>query len=226
MNTYKTLCYSTLFKSKNEYEIKNILSTIPYKIKDIQKNDIIFSVNQITNYVGILLFGNIEIQKNFASGKIVTISIRKKGEMFGEGSVFSKTNTYPCNIVAETKSKVLLISKTDLINIISNDIVLLNNLLNSLANRVLQLNLTTELLSYSSIQQKIAFSLLNLMTNYKKDNIITLPYSKKTWSECLNISRPSLFRELKKLSTENVLSINNRNITILNNQYLHELLNN
>lgn len=226
MNIYKTLCYSALFKSKNENEIEDILSTISFKIKDFHKSDVILSVNQITNYVGIILSGNIEIQKNFASGKIVTISIRERGEVFGEGSVFSKTNTYPCNIIAKTKSKILLISKSDILNIASNDITLLENLLNSLANRVLQLNMTTELLSYSSIQQKIAFSLLNLMTNYKTNNIITLPYSKKTWAECLNISRPSLFRELKNLSIKNILLINNRNISILDNKYLHELLNN
>ncbi|WP_132247729.1 helix-turn-helix domain-containing protein [Marinisporobacter balticus] len=52
------------------------------------------------------------------------------------------------------------------------------------------------------------------------------PYSKKTWSEHLNVSRPSLFRELKILCTQQVIRIRNKEILILKEDALIDILNN
>ncbi|QZY53963.1 Crp/Fnr family transcriptional regulator [Crassaminicella profunda] len=225
-NISGSLIHSVLFKNKTQEEINNTLSSIEYIIKDYNKGDLIFSVDQATKYIGIILKGSIEVQKNLASGKIISILHKKKGDLFGEGSVFSKTNTYPCNIFAKTRSTILLIHKKNMLTLLSNDPSLLANFLSSFANRVLLLNLKTELLSYSSIQQKIAFSLLYLMDEYKCDHSILLPYSKKTWSEHLNVSRPSLFRELKALCEQEIIHIQDRIITILNKDHLVNLLYN
>ncbi|SHH26972.1 Crp/Fnr family transcriptional regulator [Tepidibacter thalassicus] len=224
-NISNILSNSILFKNKTQQEINIALSSINYIIKHYKKGDLIFSVDQPPKYIGIILEGCIEVQKNLASGKVISILYKKKGDLFGEGSAFSKASTYPCNIFAKTKSTILLITKQNILNLLSKDSLLLTNFLNSFANRILLLNLKTELLSYSSIQQKIAFSLLYLMNEYKYNNVIFLPYSKKTWSEHLNVSRPSLFRELKILCNQKIIQIQNRTITILNENYLLNLLN-
>ncbi|WP_026895697.1 Crp/Fnr family transcriptional regulator [Clostridiisalibacter paucivorans] len=225
-NIANFLSKSIIFKHKTQNEINNILSSIKYIIKSYDKGDLIFSVEQPAEYIGIILEGCIEVQKNLASGKIVTILYKKEGDLFGEGSVFSKTNTYPCNIFSKTKSKILIINKENMLYLLNSDTYLLSNFLTSLSNRVLLLNLKTELLSYSSIQQKIAFSLLYLMDEYRHNNVIQLPYSKKRWSEHLNVSRPSLFRELKILCNQKIIDIENRKIVILSEDALINILHN
>ncbi|EPY2277123.1 helix-turn-helix domain-containing protein [Clostridium sporogenes] len=100
----------------------------------------------------------------------------------------------------------------------------MNNFLQLIANKALFLNFKTELLSYSSIQQKICYSLLNEF-DAKENNIITLPFSKKTWAESLNVSRPSLYRELKSLENYNLLKcIGNNKIGIINANGLSDLI--
>ncbi|WIF95713.1 Crp/Fnr family transcriptional regulator [Caminicella sporogenes] len=225
-NISNFLVHSVLFKSKTQNEIDKILSSIEYIVKSYNEGDLIFSVEQAPKYIGIILKGCIEVQKNLASGKTVSILYKKTGELFGEGSVFSKATTYPCNIFSKTKSTIFLIDKQNILYLLSKDSCLLSNFLSSFADRVLLLNLKTELLSYSSIQQKIAFSLLYLMDEYKHNNVIFLPYSKKTWSEHLNVSRPSLFRELKILCNQKIIYIENRKITILNEDALIDILQN
>jgi CRP-like cAMP-binding protein len=111
-----------------------------------------------------------------------------------------------------------------MLDLISRDPILLENLLRSISNRVLLLNLKTELLSYSSIQKKIAFSLLYLMDDYSCNDKITLPYSKKKWAEYLNVSRTSLFRELKEVCEKKIIHIDSKTITILNRDSLENLL--
>lgn len=218
------LAHCVIFKDKSNSEIYNILSSIDYKIETFNSGDLIFGVSQKTEYMGIILDGCVEVQKHLASGKVVSILYKERGELFGEGSIFSKTITYPCNIFAKKKTSVLLLNKNNMLNLLQNDAYLLSNFITSFANRLLALNLKTELLSYSCIQQKIAFSLLYLLDNYKKNNLITLPFSKKTWSEHLNVSRPSLFRELKNLSDKGILSISDRSIEILNICEIENLL--
>lgn len=225
-NIVNALYNSVLFKNRTRDEINNSLSSIEYNIKYYEKKESIFRINQKSEYVGIILEGSVEIQKNLASGKRIIVLYKEKGESFGECSVFTKVNTYSCDVLAKTRSKIFLVSKQDIFHLINNDPILLKNFLDLFANQILLLNAKTELLSYSSIQQKIAFSLLYLMDEYKYDNVIQLPYSKKTWSEHLNVSRPSLFRELKLLCNQNFIHIKNRDITILNKNCLMNLLNN
>jgi CRP-like cAMP-binding protein len=222
----KSLYTSALFKNINQSEIDHALSSVEYEVKHYEKGDLIFGIDHTTKYIGIILEGCIEVQKNLASGKTISILNKKKGDLFGEGSVFSKTSTYPCNIFSKTKTTIFLISKQNMLHMISSNPMVLNNFLSSFADRVLLLNLKTELLSYSSIQQKIAFSLLYLMEEYTQDNVITLPYSKKAWAEHLNVSRPSLFRELKVLCNQKTIHMENLTITILKKDALVNLLNN
>lgn len=221
----KALYNSDLFLKKPLKEIEDILSSIQYHVKKYEQEELIFRMGQPTKYIGIILKGSIEIQKNLASGNIITIFEKNQGKLFGEGSVFSKSDTYPCNIFSKSKSTILFITKKNMLNLIFHDLTLLENFLRSISNRVLLLNLKTELLSYSSIQKKIAFSLLYLMDDYSCNNVITLPYSKKKWAEYLNVSRTSLFRELKEICDQKIIYINNKTITISNKNTLENLLN-
>ena len=51
-----------------------------------------------------------------------------------------------------------------------------------------------------------------------------MPFSKAKWSEYMNVSRPSLLRELKDLSREGILTVENSIIRILDKDKLEEYL--
>lgn len=189
-----------------------------------KKEELVFNPNAKTQYIGILISGHLYIEKNLPCGKVVPIFFKKSGEVFGEVALFSSTQTYPCNITAKRPSEIILISKENILKLLLSDILVMNNFLQLIANKALFLNLKTELLSYSSIQQKICYSLLNEF-DAKENEIITLPFSKKTWAESLNVSRPSLYRELKALENYNLLKcIDNNKIGIINAEGLANLI--
>jgi CRP-like cAMP-binding protein len=56
---------------------------------------------------------------------------------------------------------------------------------------------------------------LHQQSVFQHSTTITLPISKKELADYLGVQRPSLFRELKKLSDENVIRIQNRSVTLL-----------
>jgi len=220
----KTLHKTILFKGKTLNEVEILLKKTNFKVKIYDNNSIIFGVEDPTTQIGIILSGAVEVQKNLSTGKTVIILNHEKGSLIGQGSVFSRTHYYPCNMYAKKNTKILIISKESFLSLLASDTLILNNFLHSFANRILLLNQQTELLSYSSIHKKIAFSLLHMFTNLRNGQIIKLPYTKKEWSEHLNVSRPSLFRELKTLCEQDILHIQKRTITILDEEALVRIL--
>jgi CRP-like cAMP-binding protein len=203
------------------------MSKIDYKIIDASRNDLIFGPFEDAQYMGILLTGELYIERILPCGKNIPIFIKGPGDLFGEAAVFSDALTYPCNVYASKKSKVLLFSKNNVLKLLTLDNILLINLLSILANKALYLNNKIELLCFISIKQKIAYSILHDFNMCCKNETVCIPFSKKIWSETINVSRPSLYRELKLLESENIIKLNTGNlIQIINKEELRSIIMN
>ena len=88
---------------------------------------------------------------------------------------------------------------------------------------MMQLEKREELFSYHAISKKIAFSLLHDFST-AEDQTISLPFSKTTWAEYLNVSRTSLSRELKMMCSQKMITMNKNEIRILQAERLETLL--
>jgi len=222
-----TLQKCTLFKNKSVDEIETFLSQINYKEEEFAENDIILSPIQKADRIGILLTGIVDVQKIFPNGKVVIVERRKASELIGDSSIFSKYEYYPDNVCACKATKVLFITKSELLRIFSVDNQFMLNFLESASSTNLMLIHKIGILSLDSIQEKIAGYLVHRL-QYESEpdnkNIITLPFSKKAWAEYMNVSRTSLSRELRKLEDEGILSFQKRTITVLNVSRLSKII--
>lgn len=215
-------CHCKIFKGLDKAKIKSTLSKLDYQIRQYDKNEFICREDQYSMNVGIIIYGQIEVQKNLTSGNSLCIFYKDKGEAFGGAVSFSSESLYPCDVFSRDKSKIVFINKQSIFLMCKNPVIA-ENLLKSFANRIIYYEKRLELFSYSSIQKKIAFFLLDEMRT-TNNTTIYLPFSKKSWAEYLNVSRPSLCRELKKLSNDNILEINRQIIVIKSEGALIRLL--
>ncbi|WP_347491532.1 Crp/Fnr family transcriptional regulator [Desulfoscipio sp. XC116] len=218
----KALSRCVLFDGISGMEIERILSATEFQIREFDKNEFICRTDQHSVYVGIIISGCVEVQKVFPSGNTVCIFYKNKGDMFGGAVVFSNSAVFPCDVFSRKKSKILFLHKQSIFELCKMPFFA-ENLLNLFANGILCYEKRLELFSYSSIQKKIAFYLLNeqRIPGY---SLIHLPFTKKTWAEYLNVSRPSLCRELKKLCNDNIIKMNGDKISIINEEALGHLL--
>jgi len=214
-----------LFAGLNKLEIKAIIEQTNYNLYYYKKNEYVFRADQMGFYIGIIIQGSIQVQKIVISGKVINILSKNKGEVFGGSAIFAPKILPNVNILATESCKILLIPKQSVFDILCKNSIIAYNILSLSANSISLLNQRIELLSFSSIQNKIAFSLLYDMQLCKPD-VIHLPFSKKSWAEYLNVSRPSLCRELKRLCSDGVIDIENRTIKITNREKLNLLLMN
>ncbi len=218
----KALQACMLFKGLDQEQLLLILSKTQYNIRTYSKNEFICREDELSANVGIIIYGCIEIQKVFATGNLVCFFHKNSGELFGGAVAFSNESLYPCDVYSRDVSKILFFSKQNIFEMCKNALFA-ENLLNSFANRILYYEKKLELFSYSSIKAKIAYYLLLEMKS-NGNSTVRLSFSKKTWAEYLNVSRPSLCRELKKLENDQFVKIDKENISILNEQALENLL--
>ncbi|MGY0374307.1 Crp/Fnr family transcriptional regulator [Clostridium sp. JNZ J1-5] len=219
----KYLITCTLFKGFTEDEINNILSNTNYKLTNFKKGETIALEDDPISSIGIVLEGSIEVQKNYPSGKIVTINRMGKGNIFGEAIIFSNKKTYPSTILSSSESKILFIHEADIIKLCSLNISFLNNFMRVLSNRILTLSKILRNLSYQTIRQKIASFLLD---EYKKQKnlVIQISASRQEMADQFGTTRPSLSRELIKMKDDGLISSDKKTITILDLEALEETL--
>ena len=220
---YSVLEKSTLFQGVEAKVLRGYLEDTPHHIQCYDKEETIFHLMDPALRIGIILEGRVEAQKSFPNGSQVNVSVRVPGEMIGPAAVFSKSQRYPCDIVALEPATLMMFRKEDLLSLMRKDVQILKNFTTEIASATYMLQQRLELLSYNGIAQKAAFWLLMQARQSGRDTI-RIPDSVSKWAMLMNVSRPSLHRELKKLESEGILMYSSPTIEILDKDALQNVL--
>lgn len=220
---YSVLEKSTLFSGVPASELREALETTPHHIQCYDKGEIIFHLMEPAAKVGIILEGRVEAQKSFPNGSQINVSVREPGDMIGPAAVFSKSRKYPCDIVSLEPATIMMFRREDLLRVMQKDVRILENLTTEIASATYMLQQRLELLSYSGIAQKAAFWLL-MQARQTGSNKVRILESVSKWAMLMNVSRPSLHRELKRLEENGILSYASPLITIHDTDALQDVL--
>ena len=202
---YTVLENSALFSGIPTKELCNDLNTVPHHIQRYDKGETIFHLMENANRIGIILEGNAQVQKPFPNGSQINVSVRKAGELIGPAAVFSKSQKYPCDVVALDSATILFFQREDILLLLQKDLRIMKNFISELATASFMLQQRLELLSYNGIAQKAAFYLL-IQARQSGKNVIKIPGSVSNWAMVMNVSRSSLHRELKKLEADKLIA--------------------
>ena len=220
---YTVLEQSALFSGIPAKELCNDLNTVPHHIQRYDKGETIFHLMENASRIGIVLEGNVQAQKPFPNGSQINVSVRKAGELIGPAAVFSRSQKYPCDVIALEPATILFFQREDILLLLQKDLRIMKNFMTELATASFMLQQRLELLSYSGIAQKAAFYLL-IQARQSGKNVIRIPGSVSNWSMVMNVSRSSLHRELKKLEADGLISYAPPVIEILDFDALQNVL--
>ena len=211
---YSVLEKSILFSGLTAKTIREVLEAVPHHIQCYEKDETIFHFMENAARLGIILEGRVEAQKPIPNGSQINVSVRNAGEMIGPAAVFSRRQKYPCDVVALEPATIMMFRKEDILLLLQKDSQILKNFMAELATAAYMLQQRLELLSYSGIAQKAAFYLL--MQHRQTGNAsVQIPDSVSKWAMTMNVSRPSLHRELKKLEKQGFIHCSTHTIEIL-----------
>lgn len=220
---YTVLENSTLFRGVPAQDLRTYLEETPHHIQCYDKEETIFHLMEMASRIGIILEGRVEAQKSFPNGSQINVSIRIPGELIGPAAVFSKKRRYPCDIVALEPTMLMMFQKEDLLSLMQKDVRILQNFTTEIASAAYMLQQRLELLSYSGIAQKAAFWLLMQIRQTGK-TAVRIPDSMSRWAMIMNVSRPSLYREMKKLEGEGIIRYTGKTIEVLDQDELQSVL--
>lgn len=220
---YSVLEKSSLFAHMTAAELRKILEETPHHIQCYDKGETILHLMEPAEKIGIILEGRVEAQKSFPNGSQVNVSVRVPGDMIGPAAVFSRNQKYPCDIVSLEPVTVMMFRRDDLLGLLQKDVKILENFTRELASAAYMLQQRLELFSYNGIAQKAAFWLLTRARQTGKDQV-PVPGSVSKWALLLNVSRPSLHRELKRMEADGMISYSPPVIKILDAKALQNVL--
>lgn len=215
-----------LFEGLSQEELLIILNCLMPSIKNYAKKDIIAIKNEKLTSIGIVLEGAVTVGKETLSGDRVMMKRFCEGELFGEIAAFSNDG-WLATVVADTDCKILFFPPHKIVglcnNLCSGHFKLINNMMNIIAKRALMLNKKVEILSLKSIRQKISTYLL---TEYNRNNSLTfnISFKRNELADYLQVSRPSLSRELIKMKKEGMIDFKRNTFKIVDIETLRVCL--
>lgn len=220
---YTVLERSTLFRGITPKNLREYLESVPHHIQCYDKDEIIFHLMEEADRIGIILEGRAEAQKPFPNGSQVNVSLRTPGELIGPAAAFASSRRYPCDVMAIEPVTVMMFRREDLLTLMQKDMRILENFTTEIASATYMLQQRLELLSYSGIAQKAAFYMLMQRRKTNSDRI-QIPESITKWSMIMNVSRPSLHRELTRLEKQGIIRYETHTIEILDPDLLQAVL--
>lgn len=197
-----------LFDGIDVNDLSVMMGCLKPRICEYKKDEYIAIAGDKFESVGILLTGEAAIIKENVEGNRIVMAILQPGDMFGEMVVFSSNSIWPSTVVAQQDCKVFFLSKNKIIGqcerICPWHRTLILNMLKTVSERALTLNKKVEYLTIKSMRGKISVFLLD---QYKKTGKTTfvLPMNRNDMADFLNVSRPSMSREMSRMKDEGII---------------------
>ncbi|MDN5313855.1 MAG: hypothetical protein PWP10_2601 [Clostridiales bacterium] len=205
INQYKS---TGLFNGLEDEEILGLMPCFMAVEKTMAKGDILFQAGEAQSSIGIVVQGEIHIQKEDFAGRRFLVNVLTAGEMFGEVSAFANINKWANTVLAGADSVVVFI-KTERISkpccrVCKAHQLLIENMLRIVAGKALHMNSRINYLKLRGMREKIASFLLQQVANSGRSTF-DLQMNREALADYLNVSRPSMSRELGRMKDEGVI---------------------
>ena len=182
-------------------------------IKKYAKGETLYNQGSLCSSLDIVVAGSLTAYSLAESGSSTIMFEFKKNSIIGANLLFSTHNIYPLNIYCSSECKLIHIEKTA-VEILLHNYDFVMSYVKSLSQNSLGLNHKIAMFSRKTLRQNIIEYLIQQSIT-QHSQTVHLPFSKKEFADYLGVQRPSLFREMKKMQLDGVISIDNRKITVL-----------
>jgi CRP/FNR family transcriptional regulator, dissimilatory nitrate respiration regulator len=199
---------TVLFQGIERTAISTMLNCLKPLVSSYYRNDYIVTEGDAYESVGLVLKGTVTVSKENAAGNRIVMTLLAPGDIFGEMVTFSNQKIWPATVQAQEVCEVLFLPRGKIVaeceRMCPWHRTLILNFLKIISERAIMLNKKVEYLNIKSMRGKISTYLLE---QYKRtgDKNIILPLNRNELADFLNVSRPSMSREMCKMRDEGVI---------------------
>ena len=226
---------SPLFQNLDEEQIRNVLQEGFSSIRVFGKGERVFSESDRPDKIRLLLSGEVIVAKDTPGGKRSVLAvIDRPGDLFGEIYAFRNLDSYGMYAECTEISRILSLDICVLQIPVQGDagqkqdfrsardmetaLKISGSLLQIFAEKAFQMNRRLRILGGASIREKVARYLLD---RQKGGNRVAV-MSREDLADYLNVTRPSLSREISAMIHDGILAACGHNLVILDQKALEE----
>lgn len=219
----KVLSKALIFEDIKLEDLNSLINCVKPKISSYKKNEYIALEGEKLEGLGCILEGNAAVIRETSNGSRNIMTLLKPGDMFGEMAVFSKNPVWPATVFAQEACSAFYIPPQKIIGE-CNSICpwhrqLIQNMLKVVSEKALMLNRKLEYVTIKSMRGKLSVFFLE---QRKRSGAATfvLPMNRSELADFLNVSRPSMSRELCRMRDEGIIDFHMSSVRILDEEAL------
>lgn len=202
---------SDLFKNIKKNRVDVMINDLDFTIKKYKKNEIIFKGDEYIDSLGIIIKGKVLIAKETSGGNKTMIALLEENSMIGEVMAISKNKISNLVISSSDDTEIMFIPIRNILKF--NE--LKDNLIVLLAKKAFYMNKRVYYLQLKSIRGKLSRFLLDISEG-NDSMTFSIPFNRQKMAEYLNVSRPSLSREMARFKDEGLIDYYKESIKIIN----------
>ena len=219
VNMKKSLKDLEIFKNIKDEEIRPLLFCLNYKIRTVQKYEMIVLEGSKTDNIYILLDGIANVVKESSEGEPHLIDILSPGDIFEVDSAYNSNKTYLYSLEASTKCIVAILNKhrtiTPCVNMCDRHIKFIKNLIEQISNNANRKNKHIYELSQRNTRLKI-LRFLQKKQKIEGNDYFDIPFNRNEMANYLSVDRSALSKELSNLKKEGILDYDKNHFHLKN----------
>jgi CRP-like cAMP-binding protein len=209
-----------LFKGISEETKKSLIDRLDYFLTPLKKGEIIIRQDTSCNHMHILLEGKLDVNIVDGSGNNIKVEDLIAPRSFATPHLFDGNNIFPATFTVAEDGLLLRATKESAFKLISSEPQMLRNFLRLTGNCNACTVSRLRILAYKSIRSRFVYYLLE----YKNEGMVTVTHNQTQLAEYLNVTRPSLAREIKNMISEGIIEMSGKEVKILNRKVLMQYL--
>ena len=197
-----------LFDGIEDENLIAILSCLGVHVARYEKHRVLISEGEAVHKVGLLLSGEVQIERVDYFGKRSIVATVEPSELFGEAFAFAEVSSIPVSVIATEDSEVLFFDAARLTRTCGSAChfhqTMIYNMMRNLAVNNLVFHQKLEVISRRSTREKL-MAYLTLQAKRQGSRCFTIPYDRQELADYLEVDRSGLSAEISKLRQEGIL---------------------
>ena len=197
-----------LFRDMTPEQLAVLMPCFQATVRPFSKGDLLCLTGQEQTTIGLVLSGRILVQKEDGNGGRLIIGVFGPGDLFGEVAAFAGSGRWPNTVQADSAGHVLFIPYAKISSpcCVACDAhqVMTRNMLRILADKAMNMNQRIGFIRRKGMREKLAAWLYDQYRQAGSKTFHTT-MNREALADYLNVSRPSMSRELGRMKQEGII---------------------
>lgn len=218
---FPVLNRSPLFTGLTEAEIETVIDSVNYRSRFYPAGAVAMIAGEEISSVMIVMSGSVRGEMTDLTGKTIKIEDVYPPQTLAAAFIYGREARYPVNVIANTDTELLIIDKAEFLTLMNNDRRLLLNYLTAVCTRALFLSDRLRFLSFRTIREKYAHYISTLPGAISGRVVINR--TQQELADYFGVTRPSLARAIGEMVSDGLISLDRREVRILDIRRLSTL---